>query len=235
MINRFNVNQEYLSLLTSVLSKLMKQGFGKGPENCYISMRSELLTVYLRNFITPAEEVLIACNKMNLNNQFRHAVMDKVCQEFAQEARSLINLDLDAFYSDWDYGSNTGIILMENRNAGGNPTETGEIGQYIQEKLFEQITQLCVTAHKAPRKLTLIKLDQNIFVVECSGVIQHIENVLFNKGCWDLLYEHASEIKKNFIQHKNAFREVFGRIVEGMYMAWDYPNDRSFIFFYLKS
>jgi len=233
MIHKFNASQENISLLTSALSKLMKLRFGKGPENCFISLRAGRLAVYLRNFITPAEEVLIGSGKINLMYQFRHAVMEKVYQEFAQEARSLMNLDLNAFQSDWDYDANTGFMLLENQNS--RPPMPEEIDFHTRERLFERIIQLCSEVHKVPRKLALMKMDPNILIVECTGVMQHLENMLYRKGCWDLLYERSSEIKKVFFSQKDSFREIFGRVVDGLFLTWDYPRDRSYVFFYLKS
>lgn len=234
MINKISGNQENIPLLTSVLSKLMKQRFGKGPENCFISLRSGRLSVYVRNFMTPAEEVLLGFDKINLIYQFRYTVMEKVYQEFAQEARSLMDLELDSFCSDWDYDTNTGIMLLENRKSGENASGAEEIEPHVRERLFERIIQICSEVHKVPQKLSLVKLDANLFVVTCTDVMLHVENILYRRGCWDLLYERSGEIKKSFLSRKDSFRDIFGRIVESIFMAWDYPGERSYIFFNLK-
>jgi len=151
-----------------------------------------------------------------------------------QEARNLMDLELDSFCSDWDYEANNGIMLLENRKSSEASPGSEEIGLRVRERLFEQMIQIGSEVHKVPQNLSLIKLDANLFVVKCTGVMLHVENLLYRKGCWDLLYERSSEIKKGYLKYKDTFKDIFGRVVEGLYVTWDYPNDRSYVFFYLK-
>ncbi len=230
-----NINtpyQEDLLQLSSNLSKLLKRRFGKGPESCFVTLNSNRLAVYLRNYITPAEEVLIENKNVHLAKRFRSAVMDHVFLEFAPEASSILQITLDTFNHDWDYETNTGILLLEGKNSNkwvGSAFETS-----LKESLFEEIIRISAEVHKVPQSIEMIKLNQNIVAVESKGIMLQIENILVEKGHLDLLQEQTIEIKNIYLNQKSVFTKIFGRKVESIFISWDYKNDRSYIFFCLK-
>ena len=80
-----NTRQENLFYLSSTYSKLLKRRFGKGPETCYIISKNSRLYVFMRNFMTPAEEVLVEKQELNLALQFRSTVINAVTKEFLPE------------------------------------------------------------------------------------------------------------------------------------------------------
>jgi uncharacterized protein YbcI len=219
--------QEDLLQLSSTLSKLLKRRFGKGPETCFVNFHSNRLIVFVRNYITPSEEVLIKSDKMSLAYNFRSAVMGTVFKEFAQEASSILNVTFDSFYGDWDYDTNTGILLLGNENNDNWSNKATEL--HINRRLFEQIVKVGSEVHKAPNRLELIRVNQSIYVVECNGIMLQIEKVLFEKGHFDILQERSREIKKSYVQHKEVFSQIVGRRIDGFYMIWDYKTDRCYV------
>ncbi|WP_216830158.1 Na-translocating system protein MpsC family protein [Alkalihalobacterium elongatum] len=224
--------QEDLLQLSSTLSKMLKQKFGKGPESCFVTNHSDGLTVYIRNFITPAEEVLIESNQMNLAYNFRHAVIERVFKEFSKEVVTTLGLTLTHYYNDWDYHNNTGIMLLKDVSREGFP----EMASYsrLKSKLLEKISYISAELHKVPSDIRVIKLNQNMYAVECQETLLHIEKVLYKKNCMEILQERSREIKQSYINKRALFTEVFGRGVEAVFMTWDYENNCNYIFFYLQ-
>ncbi|CAM3633384.1 Na-translocating system protein MpsC family protein [Marinicrinis lubricantis] len=228
---RSSMYQEDLIRLTSSLSKLLKQRFGKGPEKCFVTFYRNRLTVNIRNFVTSAEEVLIEHDQTSLALHFRSAVMDKVCKEFAQEACSVLGTSFDLYYNDWDYVMNSGILLMESKQA---KEEAAEWGCPITGPLFEQIRQLSSEGYKVPDRMDLIQLNQNTYAVNCEGILLQIEKELLKRGHLDILQDRFLEMKKKYMLERKAFAKIFGRDIEGLFMTWDIHQDQSYIFFCLE-
>ncbi|WP_276353102.1 Na-translocating system protein MpsC family protein [Cohnella caldifontis] len=228
--------QEELVYLTSYFSKLLKKRFGKGPEKCFVTHDRSWFAVHVHNFATPAEQALVEGGHNLLAYRFRSTVMDKVCSEFALEAEKVLGAVLNVHYSDWDYDSNAGILLMGNDQAGHSDAgNRSDADSRLGEQLAERIKQLCSDTCKTPERLDLIPLHPNLYAVQCHGVLLPIERLLFEKGSVSILQERSAEIKQRFAARKESFSAVFGRAVEGLFMIWDYRKDRSYILFCLKN
>ncbi|WP_161568183.1 Na-translocating system protein MpsC family protein [Anaerobacillus alkaliphilus] len=227
-----NRTQDNLLHLGSLFSKMLKQRFGKGPETCLVTIYDSRLTVFIRKYITPAEEVLIESNQYNLAYEFRNVVIAKVIDEFVEEAKVILGHPLHTYFCDWDYEKNTGVIVIDN----GKSYEYSEsmISTKLKGKLAEQIARVSSGVHKVPSSIDIIKLNQNMFAVECQETMLEVEKVLFRKDCMDILQERSREIKKSYVNQRELFELAFGRVIEGLFMTWDFKNDRSYIFFYLQ-
>ncbi|WP_456277247.1 Na-translocating system protein MpsC family protein [Bacillus sp. AK128] len=222
-------SQEHLLQLGSTLSRMLKKRFGKGPETCYVTFHSERLTIYMRNFVTPAEEVLLERNQHKLAQQFRNSVMERVFQQFTEEAYHLLHLHFDRYFSDWDYSSNTGILLVENKSLHLD----WEDARQVPNQLLEVIVNISSAAHKIPDKLKMIRITPNILAIRYEGILLQTEKVLIQRGYTELLLERSFEIKQIYMNHKHEFHLPLGRTIAGIYMTWDYQCDECYLFFYL--
>jgi uncharacterized protein YbcI len=233
MKNTNSYYQEDLLHLSSTLSKMLKQRFGKGPETCYVTLHSNRLIVFIRKYITPAEDVLLKNQNVELVQKFRSAVMQEVFSEFSKVASDCLGISFDSYYDDWNFDKNTGIMILENRHSRDWHDST-LISAMIKEKLFEGIISVSKEVYRAPNRIELIKINQSMYVVECQGSLIQIEKVLYRKGYSDLLFERSNEIKQSYIEKMGEFTSVFGTKVEDFFMIWDYKDDRNYIFFYLQ-
>ena len=226
-----NPYQEDLLLLSSSLSKLLKRRFGKGPETCYITMHASKLVIHIRNFITPAEDVLLKSKKRQLAHTFRASVMETVFKEFSQEAIDTLGIPFNYYLQDWNFEQNSALLLMENR-------ETDEwidsfISPLLKEKIFQLMTEICAEVHKQPTSMEIIKAHPNLYVIKSTGVLLQVEKMLVTKGHEDLLNERTAEIKESYLRHATAFQELFESKVEDLFIMWDYIHDRSYCFIYI--
>lgn len=233
MLRSGNKQQEDLLQLGSTLSKKLKQRFGKGPESCFVTLHMGKLTVIIRNFITPAEEVLINIGEMNLAYNFRTILMNHIANELiTHEAFKVLNFNNGSFLQDWDFETNTAILLFEEESLSKNLDNKNN--PYFYEKMTDQIKYVSSELHKAPHSLDIMKISPSLLAVECQGVMLEIENVLHKKGHQDLLQERSRGIKKRFQNKKDLFAKIIGKEIEGIYILWDYKKDRNFIIFYLQ-
>nr|WP_263323700.1 DUF2294 domain-containing protein [Neobacillus sp. Marseille-Q6967] len=220
-------NQEELIHLSSTFSKLVKRRFGKGPETSYVVSKGTRLYIFMRNFITPAEEVLIENNELNLATTFRNTVINAVCVEFVAEVSKILGRTFDYFFHDWNYEMNTGLLLLE----GSHSNEEVKIDGLLEDNLFKLIKEVSTGFHKRPDSLKIVKFTSNMCVVESTGVLYGLKRLLYEQRNGDVLQQESREIKKGYLRHKELFQEVFSRRIEDLFIMWDYENDRNYLIF----
>lgn len=226
-----NPSTDELTQLSTWLSKLLKKRFGKGPEACHMSVQGERLLIYTRQYMTPVEDVLKKSGRLELAHQVRAVVIDKVYGEFVEAASDVMGVRLDRYYHDWDYERNAGILMLEGEGAAEENADREEA--QLKSRLFKQMMQVGSLVHKPPRSMSLLRFGPNVIVVECLGVLLHIEHVLAQQGDPKLLHERSLEIKHCYLSHKDGFEQAIGREIEGLFKLWDFDRDRSYTFFYL--
>lgn len=198
---------------------------------CFVSLHSNRLIVFIRKYITPAEEVLLKKDNINLVYKFRSAVMEEVVDEFSKEVKKTLGMSFDSYFEDWNFSRNTGMMILENsslRNWSGPAIQPA-----LKEKLFEGLSLLSNDIYKAPTSMELIRINQNMYAVECRGILMQMEKILYKKGYLELLQECSNDIKNAYIQQKGKFDSIFDTRVEDLFLFWDYNDNRSYIFFYL--
>lgn len=212
--------------LSSTFSKLLKRRFGKGPETCHVILKGNRFYVYMRNFITPAEEVMMNNDQMELALHFRTAVINSVIEEFIPELEDVLGISFDYFYHDWNYDKNTGILLFDH----DQNNEEKVVIRY-QSELFHLIENVGSHYHKKPSSIKIVKFTQNICAIESKEVILPLERLVYKKGNVDLLYHHACEIKDGYWKNKEKFENLFNRLIEDIFIMWDYKNNKHYLVF----
>ncbi|WP_195891958.1 Na-translocating system protein MpsC family protein [Neobacillus dielmonensis] len=210
-----------------MFSKLVKRRFGKGPETCYVSLKGMRLYVYLKSYLTPAEEVLLESDELYLAHKFRSKVINAVIKEFIPEVSEVLGVEFDRFYHDWNCDTNTGMILLEN----GFSNDVAKIDMPFERELAQLIEKVGMHYHKSPSQLKVVKYTHNICAIELKEVLSQLEELVFKKGNMDLLLYQSIEIKRGYMMHKIQFEDLFPRIIEDLFMLWDYENDRNYLVF----
>jgi uncharacterized protein YbcI len=221
------LNQENLVNLSSTFSKLLKRRFGKGPETCNAFLKGNRFYVYMRNFITPAEEVLVSDGQLELAVHFRSAVINAVAKEFIPEVSEIVGMNFDSFLHDWNYDKNTGILLFEHTYSSHEERIDNSFGS----SLFNLIEGVGSRYHKKPAILKIAKFTQNICVIESRDVLLPLERIVYGKGKVDLLFNQACEIKNGYWKNKEQLEGLFNRLIEDMFIMWDYKNNRNYLVF----
>jgi uncharacterized protein YbcI len=219
--------QEDLLYLSSTFSKLLKRRFGKGPETCFVMFKGTRLYVYIRKFITPAEEVLIGNDELNLAINFRSSVIGAVIEDFIPEVSKILDGEFRNFLHDWNYDANTGVVLLEKAHS----DYEAKIDVFFEDTLFNLIEGVGSRYHRRPTSLKIVKFTQNICAIESKEVLLPLENLVYQKGNQDLLLYQAREIKRGYFKHKSLFEDLFNRLIEDMFIMWDYESDRNYIIF----
>jgi uncharacterized protein YbcI len=181
----------------------------------------------MRNFITPAEEVLMNQGQLELAYNFRSTVMISVTEEFTPEVSMILGISFDYFFHDWNYDNNTGMLLLD--HAPSNHEE--KIDHSLQNSLFHLIENIGTGYHKKPSSLKVVKFTQNICAIESKEVLLPLERLVYEKGNVDLLLHQAWNIKDEYRKKKERFESLFSRLIDDMFIMWDYKNNRNYLVF----
>ncbi len=219
--------QDDLHTLSSSYSKLLKKGFGKGPETCFTVFKGNKLYVYIRNFMTPAEEILYNDQQNNLITEFRTSVIRSISDELLQESSRLLGVPFHSFYQDWNYDTNSGMLLFVS-NSVSFDLKTEDKGN---EGVYNVIRTIGTQFHKIPVTLRTIPSPTNSYAVESKGVLLPLENFIYESGPMELLLTQARNVKEGYFTHKNMIEETLNRSIEDIFIMWDYVDDKNYIIF----
>lgn len=224
-----DLTQLDLLSLSSTFSKAFKRRFGKGPGSCQALLNKGRLYISIRNFITPAEEVLIASNEYNLAIKFRAVVMETVIKEFIENASPVLKGDFKNAYHDWNYQTNTGFVLLE-RSDIDEEEISGSTGNY----LLEVIESISLQLHKKPEKIRIILSLHHLCAIKVTGVQTPMETLLYKNGSTALLQRHLEEIKAGYLEHKRELENIFYNSIEDIFLMGDYERNKYMIIFIFR-
>ena len=99
----FNWNQGHKQSaeLSSNISKILRDNFGKGPESVYVSLGGTFITFYIRNFLSPTEKVLMNQKEEETVQQTRDLVMQTFIPEIKAYIKIVTGMGICEFYYDW--------------------------------------------------------------------------------------------------------------------------------------
>ncbi|QOR67247.1 DUF2294 family protein [Cytobacillus suaedae] len=230
MINTSEFRED-LAYLSSSLSKRLKQKFGKGPETCFASLKDDMLSIHIKKFITPAEEVLIESENNSLTLKFRSVIMQAILNDFISEVMSEYQIEIETAFHDWNYENNSGMILFK-INQPVNIED--EYPFFAGNRVIQTLQHVSSNIHKVPTNCKVIRLNANLYVIECQEIMLDIEKVLYKKGYEEILIERSKEIRNSYTQHIPLFEEALGRRIESLFIMWDYENDNGYVLFSLN-
>lgn len=185
--------------------------------------------IYVKNFITPAEEILVRKGNSFLATEFRTTIIESLSEEILQETSGVLETNFDTIYQDWDYDRNTGILLLINKS---NDVDQ-EVDESVGDNLFKLIRVVASKLHKLPTGCRIVKFSYSACAVESKGVILPLEYPLSEKKYSEALYFHNREVKKGYLEHKYLFEEFFNRSILDLFIIWDYKENKNYIIFSL--
>ncbi|WP_256583328.1 Na-translocating system protein MpsC family protein, partial [Pseudomonas sp. 2995-1] len=92
----------------------MKKHFGKGSEacQCIISGETNMMLVKVKNFMTPAEEVMVNKGEIQLASSYRAVIVNSIFESASMELADISGKKHDKVLHDWSYETNRGVIVI---------------------------------------------------------------------------------------------------------------------------
>ena len=216
--------------LAGFIGRTLRENFGKGPESVFVSYNHSVMTVYLRNFITPSESVLLGQQQEAMIQTTRDLLMQKLIPEFKAYIKILTSMEVNEFYYDWDLHNKSGLFVC----IGSTSTEI-EINNektcnyHGQESLHQEINRISLQAEKTPEEVVSYLLNERTLVVIRNGILVPIEKELIRLGNFEILRIAKRNLEKRLLHNSGNFESILQTKVNDIFVDWDFYRDKSVI------
>lgn len=223
-------NDQMVGEIARFIGKLLRENFGKGPESVYVHIENELITVYLRNFISPTEKVLINQNQERIFQQTRDTIIEALLPEIKAFIHLTTGIKFTNFYYDWGIHNGSGILM----GLGAALEELREktLGDYQGKlALHEQIIGISKEVQKVPDRVFSYYLNPRTLLIFREGILVGIEKELIRQGFEETLKISKRTIEKKYFHNNHSFETLLNTQIHDVFVDWNFSNDNSIIAF----
>jgi len=221
-------NKQVQVELASYIGRTLRENFGKGPESVFVSFNKSIMTIYLRNFITPSETVLLGQGQEAMVQKTRDMLMQTLIHEFKAFIKIMTGMEVKEFYYDWGLHNKSGVFVC----IGSNASETESINEDEYEgkdKLHKEIKKISIQSEKEPEEIGSYLLNPRTLVVIRKGILVSIERELIRLGNSETLRLAKRNLEKRLLHSSNAFEAILQIKVNDIFVDWDFTLDKSVI------
>lgn len=145
--------------LSSYISKILRDHFGKGPESVHVSLGKTFIIVYIRNFLTPTEKVLMNQKQDESVQHTRDLVMQTLIPEMKAYIKIVTGMEIREFYYDWGLHNKSAMFtgICSDSTSTDYPITEQFTGK---EDLIHEIIQLSSESEKKPEEIYACQVNQ---------------------------------------------------------------------------
>ncbi|MBJ6363983.1 Na-translocating system protein MpsC family protein [Paenibacillus sp. GCM10012307] len=223
MSQQINQHQQ---LIASYTGKMLRDHFGKGPESVFVSIGSNVISIYLRNFVTPSERVLLEQNHETIIHQIREKLLQMIIPEISSYVEALTGIKLKEFYYDWNLHSKTMMLLgiCEGSVMKGAPVDTDYPGKQQLEREMDTLSQ---QTQRIPDEIVSFEMNPRMLVIIRKGILVHLEKELIRLGQGELLKRAKRNLEKSFLHNNNILDSILNKRVQDSFVDWNFNLDKS--------
>lgn len=219
--------------ISSLLSKLLRKSFGRGPQSCHAFAKSSFLVFYIRGFISPMESVLIQSTGIESIKISRNIIMKKILTELKGILELEFQQDVGSLYHDWNYLNNTGMITVVFEKEVPSFESDVEFAEY--DDFIKEIERLSILIQKKPDKIKAFQITPKLYLVKRYGILVPIEKAMIHNGYEQELLVTRDKLEKSFFHRHGHFEEIFKKPVADIFVDWNIKDDRSLTYFFLNN
>ncbi|MDQ0970863.1 uncharacterized protein YbcI [Neobacillus niacini] len=219
--------------LSSYISKILRDHFGKGPESVHVSLGRTFIIVYIRNFLTPTEKVLINQNQDESVQQTRDLVMQTLIPEIKAYIKIVTGMEIREFYYDWSLQNKSAMLtgISTDSTSTDYPITEEFIGK---AELINEIIHLSSESEKKPEEIYASQVNQRTILVIRNGILVRIEKQLIRQGMQEQLKLAKRSLEKGLLHNNNHFEAILDTKVIDIFVDWDFDLDKSVIVFVIN-
>ncbi|WP_246187607.1 Na-translocating system protein MpsC family protein [Ornithinibacillus caprae] len=228
-MNTENVQKE----LASYIGRLLRDNFGRGPETVFVSIRKPYITVYLRNFFSPMEKVMMEEKQETYIQTSRDILMKSLIPEIKAYMNVLTGESIGEFYYDWNLHNRTGMFVAISTD----PTALDELSNMDfagKKDLFEEINNIGQQAQKVPEEVLSYKLNERTIIVIRTGLFITIERELIRMGQSEILRTAKRKVEKRLLHNNMRLESILDAKIDDSFVSWDFERDKSVILFIIN-
>lgn len=220
-------------MISSYIGRLLRDNFGKGPEAVYVSMGYTFITIYIRNFISPIEKVLLSQDEDKMLQEIRVKLFTALTADIKLYIEFVTGNSIRELYFDWGLHNKSMMIAGVSPEPFKNCSSINE--QYIGRDLINtEVIKLSHYAQKAPDEIYSCELNPRTIIVVRNGILVQIEKELIRKGYSDTLKSVKKDLEKNYLHNNVDLERILGKTVVDSFVDWDFVLDKSLIILVLN-
>ena len=219
--------------LSSYISKILRENFGKGPESVHVSIGKTFITFYIRNFLTPTEKVLMNQNQEQTVQQTRDLVMQTLIPEIKAFLKIVTGMEIREFYYDWSLHNKSGMFtgVCSDSTSTDIPINEEFPGK---AELNNEVKCLSSESEKKPDEIYSCQLNHRSILVIRNGILVRIEKQLIRQGMREELKLAKRTLEKGLLHNNNHFESILNTRVVDIFVDWDFDLDKSIIVFFIN-
>ncbi len=221
------------SSIASAAGKLLRDHFGKGPGSLFVTVEKPFITIYLKNFLAPMENVLLEQNNALKVQETRDLLMSKIKPDLQVLLSAETNHSVGTIRYDWNLEKRTGILFAE-LQTNPNEFETDQLDYKAKKEIHEEIERFTKKAQKSPRNIKSFKLNDRTIISKREDILVCIENELINTGFEEQLRLSKRKLEKHLIQ-TTYLETVLEQAIEDVFVDWDFDSDTGYVIFILHA
>ncbi|SEO02661.1 DUF2294 domain-containing protein [Paenibacillus sp. OV219] len=215
--------------LTSHIGRLLRDAFGKGPQSIFVSINRPFVIIYLRNFLSPTEKILLKQDQVYAIQTTRDLLMKSLFPEMKAYILLLTGMNIQEFYYDWGLHNQSGVMVGIDSEE-DHPFSTNVHGTYAgQEELHQEIDLISHNVEKKPEKTYSYKINERTILVMRIGILISIEKELIRIGQEETLKLAKRNLEKGHLHRNNRFQKILHAGVVDAFVDWDFHLDKSII------
>jgi uncharacterized protein YbcI len=232
-------DEDILDILTkqqdvsSYVGKLLRDTFGKGPESVFVSINDSLITIHLRNFISPMESVLMDRDEEKTVQQTRDILMQGLIPDIKAYVKVVTGMEIKEFYYDWGLHNKSGIFIGISGDLLKDEKKIME--DYPGKEAFQnEINNISIRAQKAPEEMYSFFLNPRTLIIIRNGILVNIEKEFIRLGFQEVLLISKRNLEKRLLHNNTYFETILNKRVIDIFVDWDFNLDRSVMVFILN-
>lgn len=219
--------------LGSYIGRLLRDSFGRGPGSVFVTLDNFIITVYLKNFLSPTESILMVQNQESLVQQTRDKLMQTLISEIKAYVKILAGMEIEEFYYDWAIHNKSGLFVCICSNEENK--EDSLVNQYNgQSSIHDEINSVSIQAQKEPEEIISYLLNERTLIVIRNGILVRIEKELIRLGLSEDLRIAKRNLEKSLLHNNGRFENILNTKVIDIFVDWDFNLDKSVIVLILK-
>lgn len=227
-----NENQ-FQTEIASHIGKMLREAFGKGPQAIYVSMDRPFVVVYLRNFLTPTEKILLKQGQIRTIQHTRDIVMRSLIPEIKAYLLLLTGMNILEFYYDWELHNHSGIFI--GRQFENAPLASGSQEYYTgKEELHHEISCMSHRIQKRPDQIYSRMINKRTLLVIRTGVLIDLSKELIRLRDEEHLKQALNRLEKSYLQDNKYVEQILHTKSVDVFVDWDFARDKSVIVFILN-
>ncbi|MEH6907246.1 hypothetical protein CN481_01365 [Bacillus sp. AFS006103] len=218
--------------LAGYIGRTLRENFGKGPESVFVSYNHSVMTIYLRNFMSPSEMVLLGQHQEIMIQTTRDLLMQILIPEFKAYIKILTGMEVNEFYYDWGLHNKSGLFVCIGSSTTSAESENENDKTYMfhgKETLHQEINKISLQAEKTPEEVLSYLLNERTLVVIRNGILVPIEKELIRLGNFEALRLAKRNLEKRLLHNSGNFESILQTKVNDIFVDWDFYRDKSVI------